>query len=263
MIMDEIFMGLPYGFSSFDSVRDMLIACAAKKRIPENTCTVISVLFPYYLGEDFYENSNVSRYAVSEDYHIITGKIINNITQRLREKYPGNEFQPFVDNSPFPEVRCAVNAGLGVMGLNNLFINKDYGSWVFLGEIATDRYFPAAREGLSLCDGCNKCIKACPTGALTGKGILKESCLSFLSQKKGELDTKTKNLIASTGCAWGCDICQKVCPLNKAPRVTPIREFFETASPQVTTETEIENRAFAWRGKKVIDRNLGIINSEI
>ncbi len=260
--MDKIFKGLPYGFSSFDEVSDSLIECAAKRRIPENAKTVISILFPYYLGEEFYERSNISRYAVSEDYHIITGRIINEIADGLKQLYPENEFQAFVDNSPFPEVRCAVNAGLGSMGINNLFINKDYGSWVFLGEIVTDRYFPPFEGEYSLCVGCNKCIDACPAKALTGKEIIKEKCLSFLSQKKGELDSETERLIASTGCAWGCDICQKVCPLNINAKETPIKEFFETADPRITAETGIENRAFAWRGKKVIDRNLEILNTK-
>ncbi|MBE6717233.1 MAG: DUF1730 domain-containing protein [Ruminococcaceae bacterium] len=257
--MERLFMGLPFGFSSFDKVRDMLIPCRAISRIPENAKTVISVLFPYYLGEEYYKKANVSRYAVSEDYHIITGDIINCITESLRQKYPENVFEAFIDNSPLPEVRCAVNAGLGVMGVNNLFINKDYGSWVFLGEIVTDRVFPFYEGEYSLCDGCNMCKTSCPAGAITGKGIIKEKCLSFLSQKKGELSEDTKEKIAATGCAWGCDICQKVCPLNKNAKITPIKEFFETAAPYVTKDTDIENRAFSWRGKAVIDRNLDII----
>ena len=260
--MDKLFHFLPYGFSEFSDVKDSLIECAAKRRIPENARTVISILFPYYLGEDYYRSLNVSRYAVSEDYHIITGKIINDIAAALREKFPGNTFEAFVDNSPFPEVRCAVNAGLGVMGLNNLFINKDYGSWVFLGEIVTDRYFEPFRGEYSLCDGCNRCIKACPVSAISGRELLKEKCLSFLSQKKGELSEETKALIASTGCAWGCDICQKVCPMNINARTTPIKEFFDTAEAFVTKDTGIENRAFAWRGKAVIDRNLEILNNK-
>lgn len=260
--MDKIFHFLPYGFSAFDEIKDSLIQCAAIKRIPQNAKTVISILFPYYLGEDYYKNLNVSRYAVSEDYHIVTGSIINDIASSLRQEFPGYAFEPFVDNSPLPEVRCAVKAGLGSMGVNNLFINKDYGSWVFLGEIVTDRYFEPYKGEFSLCDGCNRCVKECPVSAITGKGIIKEKCLSFLSQKKGELSDETKALIASTGCAWGCDICQKVCPMNINAKPTPIREFFETASAEVTKETGIENRAFAWRGKAVIDRNLEIINNQ-
>ncbi len=260
--MDSLFLGLPYGFSAFDKVSDSLIPCAAVKRIPENTKTVISILFPYYLGEEFYKNSNVSRYAVSEDYHIITGKIINDIKANLEREFPENRFEAFVDNSPFPEVRCAVNSGLGAMGVNNLFINPEYGSWVFLGEIATDRYFEPFDGEYSLCDGCGLCAGACPGEAITGKGIIKEKCLSFLSQKKGELDEATRDKIKQTGCAWGCDICQKVCPHNLNAKPTPIKEFFETAAPVVTKETDIENRAFAWRGKAVIDRNLELMSEE-
>lgn len=257
--MDKFFMGLPYGFSSFSDVRDSLIPCRALSRIPENAQTVISIIFPYYLGEEMYENSNVSRYAVSEDYHIITGRIINEIRDKLKEVFPDNAFEVFVDNSPLPEVRCAVNAGLGVMGINNLFISPRYGSWVFLGEIVTDRYFPPSEKKPSLCSGCMECMSACPVKAITGKEIIREKCLSFLSQKKGELDEDTRAEIEKTGCAWGCDICQKVCPYNKNAEISPIKEFFSTAIPFVTKETEIENRAFSWRGKAVIDRNLDII----
>ncbi len=257
--MENIFEGLPYGFSDFSEIKDSLLPCAALKRLPENAKTVISVLFPYYLGEEAYANLNVSRYAVSEDYHRIVGHIINRITENLRKEFPENIFESFVDNSPLPEVRCAVNAGLGVMGLNNLFINKDYGSWVFLGEIVTDRYFRPTGEQISLCAACNKCIDACPVNALTGKELIKEKCLSFLSQKKGELSEDTKKKIAETGCVWGCDICQTACPYNRNVKITPIREFIETACPTVTKETDIENRAFAWRGKAVIDRNLNAV----
>ncbi len=252
-------MGLPYGFSSFSDVSEALIPCRALSRIPRNAKTVISILFPYNLGEEYYKNSNVSRYAVSEDYHLVTGRIINEIKEKLSEAFPENTFEAFVDNSPLPEVRCAVNAGLGVMGINNLFISPDYGSWVFLGEIVTDRYFEPSGVKPSLCIGCMECAAACPVKAITGKEIIKEKCLSFLSQKKGELDEETKKLIEETGCAWGCDICQKVCPYNKNAKITPITEFFDTAVPFVTEDTDIENRAFSWRGKAVIERNLKII----
>ena len=262
MKLDEIFCGLPYGFSSFAAVKDRLIECRAKARLPENAQTVISVLFPYYLGEEYYKNANVSRYAVSADYHLITGAIMENIVSALREAYPENVFEYFVDNSPLPEVRCAVNAGLGVLGLNNLFISPEYGSWVFLGEVVTDRYFAPAAPKQRLCLGCSECKKKCPVGAITGAGIEKEKCLSYLSQKKGELPPEVAAKMAESGCAWGCDICQKVCPMNLNAKLTPIEAFFETARPFVTESDEVEGRAFAWRGKKVIERNLKAIRFE-
>ena len=253
---DDIFSGLPYGFSAFEKVKDNLIECRAKARLPENAVTVISVLFPYYLGEEYYEASNVSRYAVSEDYHIITAEIMNSAAEKLREMYPENKFEPFVDNSPLPEVRCAVNAGLGYFGRNSLFINEKYGSWVFLGEIVTDKYFEPFDGEISSCKGCNVCVKSCPMGAITEKGIDRESCLSFLSQRKGDLPDAVREKMAEYNCVWGCDICQKVCPHNKNAEITPIKRFFDTAKPLVTEDDSIEGRAFAWRGRTVIERNI-------
>lgn len=254
--LDPIFDGLPYGFSEFEKVKDRLIDCRAKSRLPENARTVISVLFPYYLGEEFYERSNVSRYAVSEDYHLITSSLLEGFAGKLREKYPDSVFETFIDNSPLPEVRCAVNAGLGVMGRNSLFINPEYGSWVFLGEIVTDRFFNPSGAGTPPCDGCDECVRHCPTGSITENGVNRETCLSFLSQKKGELPEGVREKMIENNCAWGCDICQKVCPLNLHAKITPIRRFFETARPVVTEEDEVEGRAFAWRGKAVIERNI-------
>lgn len=262
MELDSIFGFLPYGFSDFYKIKDRLIECRAKGRIPENTKTVISVLFPYYLGEEYYKNANVSRYSVSADYHIITKEYMERITAELREKYPGNAFEYFVDNSPFPEVRCAVNAGLGVMGKNSLFINKDYGSWVFLGEIATDRYFEPFSGQTDICLNCNKCKEKCPTGAVNDTGVDRENCLSYLTQKKGELSEEVKAKMLENNCFWGCDICQKVCPMNINAKLTPIKEFFDTANPEVNAETPIEGRAFAWRGKAVISRNLEVMKGE-
>lgn len=262
MDLNDIFGVLPYGFSSFEAVKDKLIDCRVKERIPENAQTVISVLFPYYLGEEFYENSNVSRYAVSADYHIITKDITDRLVAALKAEYPENVFEAFVDNSPFPEVRCAVNAGLGVVGRNSLFINKDYGSWVFLGEIVTDKYFPPFGGGLKFCGSCSRCVEACPAGAITENGIKREECLSFLSQKKGELSSKVKEKMIEYNCAWGCDVCQKVCPMNINAKKTPIKEFFDTAKPCVTENDGVEGRAFAWRGRAVISRNIKAMKGE-
>lgn len=261
-MINELFSPLPYGFSAFEDVKDRLICCRAKERLPENAKTVISVLFPYYLGEEYYKNSNISRYAVSADYHIITKEYMERFVSELKRLYPENAFVYFADNSPLPEVRCAVNAGLGALGRNSLFISADYGSWVFLGEIVTDRYFPPFDGEKKFCTDCKCCVEACPVGAIGENGTDRERCLSFLSQKKGEIPPAVKEKMAEYNCAWGCDICQKVCPLNLRAKTTPIKEFFDTAVPYVTENDLSADRAFMWRGRDVIARNLRSLKGE-
>ena len=105
-----------------------------------------------------------------------------------------------------------------------------------------------------------------PAGMLSqpaddGKPSLVEYLIGYLL-KKGELTEEEKELIKSSGCAWGCDICQNVCPLNKNASPTDIDEFLSSSNSNVTTDTPIEGRAFAWRGEKVIKRNLEILEED-
>ncbi len=248
-----------FGFASFDIFKDRLINCRAKSRIPENTKTVITFLFPYYLGEDAYENLNVSRYAAVSDYHTVASKYLSLISENLKAEYPENEFVFFADNSPIPEVFAAAKSGLGMMGENGLFINEKYGSWVFIGEILTDLEIPCEEKEIKKCPDCGRCKEACPTGVLKEEKFDPDKCLSHITQKKGEIPEEYKQMMKKLGCAWGCDECQKVCPYNINAEKTTISEFIENFNPFVTEDMPIEGRAFAWRGEKVIKRNLRIM----
>ncbi len=248
-----------FGFCSFDIIKDRLIDCRAKKRMPENAKTVITLLFPYYLGEESYENINVSRYAAVSDYHTVANRYLSVICEKLKEKYPENQFVFFADNSPVPEVFVAAKSGLGMMGKNGLFINEKYGSWVFIGEIITDLHIPAEDIEIKSCPDCGKCKEACPTGVLKEEKFNPDKCLSHITQKKGEIPEEYKKMMKNLGCAWGCDECQKSCPFNKRAEKTTIKEFVENFNPVVTKDTPIEGRAFEWRGEKVIKRNIEIL----
>lgn len=250
-----------YGFCPFDKIKDSLIECRALKRLPENAKTVIVTLFPYYLGENAYEGSNLSKYAVVPDYHDTIGQILKDTAEKLQNAFPDEEFIAFTDNSPIPEVKSAMYAGLGVRGLNGLFINETYGSWIFIGEIVTTKEydcFDLDSDDL-ICSKCGKCVAACPTQAITANGIAAEKCLSFITQKKGELTAEQEQLIKNSGCAWGCDICQNICPMNKTVKSEPIEIFKSGAEITARTDSDISDRAYAWRGEKVIKRNLEIL----
>ncbi len=253
-----------YGFCSYNEIKDSLIECRAKCRIPKNAQSVIVALFPYNLGDNAYEGSDISKYAVVPDYHDVVTSILQETALNLKEAYPDEEFVVFTDNSPIPEVKAAVSSGLGVRGLNGLFINKKYGSWVFIGEIVTTMQLNYADIELNntICIECKKCIKNCPTSTISINGINPDKCLSYITQKKGYLTPEQEALIRSSGCAWGCDICQNVCPLNKNVIADPIDIFKKGAELNARTNSDISDRAYAWRGEKVIRRNLEIIKAK-
>lgn len=247
-----------WGVCSFDKIKEGLIECRAKSRIPQNAKSVIVACFPYLLSEENYKNTNISKYAVVTDYHSVAISRLDSAIKKLKELHPNEEFAAFADNSPIPEVSAACAAGLGVRGLNTLLITEKYGSYVFIGEIVTTLVIDSPDLAEKTCAVCKKCTEACPTGAITSNGFNKPLCLSEITQKKGELSEKEKELMIQCGCVWGCDICQDVCPMNKNAATTDIDEFISAPIPYVSEGCSLDNRAYEWRGRKVIERNISL-----
>lgn len=243
-----------YGFCEFSQLKNELFECSAKKRLPENSVSVITMLFPYKVKEK--KPENISRYAAVEDYHFVVGKILEDIVKILKEKYKDFCFEYFIDNSPINEVKAAVLSGLGVKGKNNLLINEKYGSFCFIGEIVTDYKIQTVNNIITNCINCDKCINSCPTGFLSDKN---NKCLSAITQQKAELLEKEKNIIKNNKTVWGCDICQDICPMNKNSALTEIFDFINSYRNKYIENEDIKNRAYAWRGEKVIKRNLKIM----
>lgn len=230
--------------------------------LPEIKSAVL-FLVPYYFRDG--DEGNISVYARAHDYHIFFEKLYEDIVPRLEKAY-GARFWGFGDKSAIGEVHAASCARLGAIGDSGLIINEKYGSFVFIGEILSDappESFGASAEEKyepSFCTHCGACRDACPMKE--GQG-----CLSFVTQKKGELTEEEKALILKYGSAWGCDICAAVCPFTKkaieSGVQTPI-EFFKNDRISFLTSETVEKmdkqtfraRAFSWRGKKTILRNL-------
>jgi len=249
-----------WGICDYAVLQNHLLTCSSKAKIPQGAASVLVALFPYYLGEDAYFGANVSRYAVVPDYHEVVIARLNRAVERLQGEFPAERFAAFTDSSPLPEVYAAVRAGLGVAGENNLLIHPDYGSWVFIGELVTTLRLDAAQNGgLHRCTGCGRCVAACPAGILGKAQFDKTACLSHITQSKGELSPEQMQFIKASGCAWGCDICQLVCPMNHAAQITPMEEFKADIRLRVRAGDDIKGRAYAWRGRDVIERNLKIL----
>ena len=249
-----------WGICDFVPFREHILPCRAASRIPEAAQSIIVALFPYYLGEDAYADSNISRYAVVPDYNDLARDVLRDAAQALSELFPGEQFVAFCGSSPLPEVYAAVRAGLGTRGRNGLLLTEEDGSWVFIGEIVTTMHLPPAAKELTLCDGCDLCIRACPTGALSQDGFHADLCLSAITQQKKPLTPQQEEMIRQTGCAWGCDICQKACPKNNHARTTEIDWILRGVKIRAEHGDDLEGRAYGWRGAKVIERNLTILD---
>lgn len=254
-----------YGFCRFSEL-GQLLPTRNRDKIPQNSKTVISLLLPYLIPCD--GRRNLSLYCQGRDYHDIVIKKLERACALLKEKFPQNSFAPFCDNSPIPEVSAAYKSGLGFLGQNGLIIHPKFGSYCFIGEIVTDLGLDEYSSPLGFCIGCGKCAEKCVGGALSKDkngdvfAFSKEKCLSFLTQKKGELTDEQKSAIKKGGLVWGCDGCSLVCPMNKAAQYSSIEEFYQSPLPYLTEETaaEASERAYGYKGEKILLRNLGIIN---
>lgn len=224
--------------------------------------SVIVFLIPYYAGK----TENLSVYAASLDYHLCIREISDRLVLLMKELYPENCFKAYGDHSPIDEVGAALRAGLGIRGDNGLFINEKYGSYVFVSDLVTDiepSELSAVNEEIRGCIHCGRCKTACPTGILRGEG---DDCLSAITQRKGELSEDEARLMRKYGTVWGCDLCQSVCPYNENPINTPIEFFYRDRIALLTSDLlasmskeEFKRRAFGWRGRAVVERNLNIL----
>ena len=230
---------------------------------------VLAYVFPYLADR---ADGNVSLYARGMDYHIVVKNELTRLCDELNKQYPQAAFAAFVDASPFPEVFAAAKAGLGVIGKNNLLITPEYGSFVFIGLIATDLGCTGIDMPVRSCINCGACIGACPTKALSEGSFEPFKCLSDITQRKGELEKYERELIKTGKTVWGCDVCQLVCPMNRAAKSTELREFKDdlisslSASDIPCTNREFKQkygaRAFSWRGRAPLARNTEIQQSD-
>jgi epoxyqueuosine reductase len=157
----------------------------------------------------------ISRYALGRDYHKLMRGRMQQLAGRIGKEVSDFRYRVFTDSAPVMEVELAGKAGLGWRGKHTLLLNREAGSYFFLGEIYTDLPLPADKAQDDHCGTCQKCIDVCPTRAIVGPYQLDaRRCISYLTiEHKGSIPEELRPLIGNR--VYGCDDCQLVCPWNK------------------------------------------------
>ena len=157
----------------------------------------------------------VSRYALGRDYHKLVRARLQKLADRIALEAGPFGYRAFSDSAPVLERALARNAGLGWIGKHTCLINRNAGSWFFLGELYTDLPLPVDAPATDHCGTCTRCIEVCPTRAIVGPQQLDaRRCISYLTiELRGSIPVELRPLMGNR--IYGCDDCQLVCPWNK------------------------------------------------
>lgn len=197
--------------------------------MPE-VCSVICVALNYYTSHQRLEDNyhgKISRYAWGRDYHRVMQKKLKALSDWLRSLDPAINTRFYVDTGPIQEKFWAQQAGIGWVAKNGNVITRNYGSWVFLGEVLTNVELQPDTPHTTHCGSCTRCLDACPTNAIAEPFVVDANrCIAYHTiENRAEI---LPSAIADQLQGWvaGCDICQDVCPWNQRfAQETEVTEF--------------------------------------
>jgi epoxyqueuosine reductase len=189
-------------------------------------CVALNYYTPHQRPEGK-EYAKMSRYGWGRDYHKVMHKKLKALTTWLQEQGKGIQALCYVDTGPVQDKVWAQQAGIGWIAKNGNVITREYGSWVFLGEVLTNLELESDRPHTEHCGTCTRCLEACPTDAITQEFVIDANrCIAYhtIENRAEKLpETITPHL---QGWVAGCDICQDVCPWNQRfARATDVAEF--------------------------------------
>ena len=172
------------------------------------------------------DKKKISRYGWGQDYHDVILPKLKIISAKIREIDTVSETKCYVDTGPVAEKIWAERAGIGWQGKHSIVISKQYGSWFSLGTIITTTGFEPDKPGINHCGTCTLCIDSCPTKAILSPKIVDaEKCISYWTTASKPVESVPEE-IRSEDWAFGCDVCQQVCPWNRKPIFQTDTAFF-------------------------------------
>ncbi|EGA71032.1 iron-sulfur cluster-binding protein [Vibrio sinaloensis DSM 21326] len=167
----------------------------------------------------------ISRYALGRDYHKLVRNQLKKLGQKIEQEVGQFGYRPFVDSAPILERPLAQKSGLGWTGKHSLILDKECGSWFFLGELLIDLPLPVDTASINECGKCSACITSCPTSAIVADGIVDaRRCISYLTiEYDGVIPEEFRKSMGNR--IYGCDDCQLVCPWNRFSDLTQQKDF--------------------------------------
>ncbi|MDP6652601.1 MAG: tRNA epoxyqueuosine(34) reductase QueG, partial [Gammaproteobacteria bacterium] len=233
--------------------------CHPDQLLP-GTLRVIAVRMDYALDADNSpaplqerDKAYVSRYARGRDYHKLMRKRLQQLANRIEDAAGSFEYRAFVDSAPVLERALAEKSGLGWIGKNTMLINKQAGSWFFLGELFTDLPLPIDKQDGDHCGTCNACLDICPTQAFVEPNLLDATrCISYLTiELRDSIPEELRKFMGNR--IFGCDDCQLVCPWNKFTHVTKEEDFTPRHSLDDVGLVEL----FQWSEQEFLEKTAG------
>ena len=199
------------------------------------------------------DKAYVARYARGRDYHKLIRKRLQNLAQRIEAVVGEYGYRACVDSAPVLERALAEKAGLGWIGKNTMLINKQAGSWYFLGELFTDLPLPTDQREDDHCGSCTACLDICPTSAfVTANQLDATRCISYLTiESKKPIPAELRPLMGNR--IFGCDDCQLVCPWNKFTSPTTEPDF----SPRHSLDDSQLVELFRWSEQQFLTNTEG------
>ncbi|CCH95724.1 4Fe-4S cluster binding protein like [Microcystis aeruginosa PCC 9432] len=192
--------------------------------------SLICLALNYYTPQQHSQDQNhgkISRYAWGRDYHKVLSKKLKALSQWLESQGEQIQTRYYVDTGPVQDKVWAQRAGIGWIAKNGNLITRNYGSWVFLGEILTNLPLEPDRPHSAHCGTCSRCLSACPTQAIVSPYVVDANrCIAYHTIENRAVTLPTEIAKNLQGWVAGCDICQDVCPWNQRfAQVTDVEDF--------------------------------------
>ncbi|MDT8371511.1 MAG: tRNA epoxyqueuosine(34) reductase QueG [Gammaproteobacteria bacterium] len=248
--------------AGFHGDMDYMVRHGSMRTHPEQlvpgTIRVISVRMDYLpeqtteswrvLNDD--NKGFVSRYALGRDYHKLMRKRLQKLAQKIEAEITDMGFRVFCDSAPVMEKALAQKAGLGWVGKHSNILNREHGSYFFLGEIYTDLPLPVTEPTKAHCGSCAACIDICPTKAIVlPYQVDARRCISYLSiELRDAIPVEFRSMMGNR--IYGCDDCQLVCPWNKFAHITQENDFLPKHGLDAPDLLEL----FAWTEQEFLTK---------